>query len=166
LTPEKLTKLIAKMSVEERIAIAQRKTEALTYHLNAVLKIHENNAFVVYSKTIVGQVPASYAAYALKTLQDTLFQYEIIAICRLWDAPDLAKENITTVAKLISHQAVIEKLAAETASLWISKIDQPFALQQAGKTESDLRSTLSKIDEVCNSQIHSDLPLRFSSRWI
>lgn len=139
-------------SVDEKIAFARAKTKAVTYHLDEVIRIHENNAYVVYSKTISGQLQTSYAAHAFTTLQNTLINYELVSICRLWDAADPAKENILTIAGLLKNEDVILKLVNAERSNWPSRIDQKYAEERANGMDAKIRQTLASIDAINASQ--------------
>jgi hypothetical protein len=49
-----------------------------------------------------------------------MYQIEIVRLCAIWDGVDLDKENIPTVVALIDDEEIIEMLAEETRSHWVS----------------------------------------------
>src|SRR5262249_4621749 len=108
------------MSVPNRIMHAREKTARVIDHLMYLLELHENNAIIVYSDTLSSQIPRSYAANAFNVFQRGLHQFEIVRLCALWDRADLTRESIPTVIELVDSPEVIESLAQETASHWIS----------------------------------------------
>ncbi len=150
---------ITAMNTDDKIGRAKTKTQAATYHLDEVIRIHENNAFAIYSKTIVGQIPRSLAALAFETLQNTLFHYELVSICRLWDSCDPDKENIPTIARLIEGEDAIQKLVQAERSNWPN--EQNFANEQAIKLETKIRHTLASIKAIENGpELESIMNLR------
>src|SRR4030088_456144 len=61
---KKLHSQIEKMTIAERVALAQEKTRRVVDHLLYLLELHENNAIVLYSPTLSAQIPLSFAAHA------------------------------------------------------------------------------------------------------
>jgi hypothetical protein len=80
--------------------------------------MHEANAIVVYSPTLAGQIPHSFAAIAFNQFQRSMHWAEIVRVCALWDGEDRYKQNIPTVVKLIDDPAVETALVAETRAHW------------------------------------------------
>jgi hypothetical protein len=110
---------IKTLRLEERIAAAKRIMPHLVDHLRYLLALHENNAIIFYSPTLVSQIPVSNAANAFNVFQQGLYQFEIVRLCALWDSADLDKESIPTVIELIDDERIIDALALETESGWV-----------------------------------------------
>jgi hypothetical protein len=144
-------KWAAKLTIQERINQARAKTKALTYHLDEIIRIHENNAYVVYTKTISGQIGRSHAAHAFTTLQNTLLNYELVALCRLWDSSDPAKESILTIADLVEDNNVIAELARVERSNWPDPYDARRGEDRAKRLDKNLRDVLATINKIASS---------------
>jgi hypothetical protein len=112
----------SRMPIAERIHLAKEKTRRVVDHVHYLLELHENNAIVLYSPTLSGQIPMSFAANAFNVFQQGMHQIEIVRLCALWDGvdPEIKKENIPTIIELIDNPNVIETLAQETTSHWRS----------------------------------------------
>jgi AbiU2 len=110
--------MFEEMSLADRLAMAKAKTSRVLDHVLYLLKLHENNAIVVYSPTLSSQIPTSFAAHAFNVFQRGMHQIEIVRLCALWDRAEAEKENILTVIELIDHPDVIESLGQETATHW------------------------------------------------
>ena len=102
----------------ERIALAKAKMERVLDHFLYLLELHANNQFVVYSRTLSAQIRDSFAANAFNVFQRSMHQIEIVRLSALWDNADPDKENISTVAKLVDNEKVIEELAEQTRANW------------------------------------------------
>lgn len=96
-----------KWSVDQRIEAAKRVTDSVINHILHLMDVHENNAIVVYSDTLSRQIPTSFAANAFNVFQSTMFRYELIRLCALWDKPDddADTESIPTVQYWASQGA-------------------------------------------------------------
>jgi len=156
--------MFKKMSVSERVEIAKEKTKRIVHHLHYLLELHENNAIVLYSRTLSRQIPTSFAANAFNVFQQGMHQFEIVRLCALWDDVKQEKENIPTIIALIDHTDVIEALAQETASCQpvggevlnpspdpelraleahaFQQFNQEFAEQEAQKARHELRKAI------------------------
>ena len=110
--------MFEKLTTTERVKAAKERTRRVVDHALYLLELHENNAIVVYSPTLSGQIPISFAANAFNICQRGLHQFEIVRLCALWDRPEPEKENIPTIVELIDNPDVIEILAQETAAHW------------------------------------------------
>jgi hypothetical protein len=102
----------------ERIDLAKAKMVRVLDHFLYLVELHANNSFVVYSPTLVSQIPPSFAANAFNVFQRSMHQIEIVRLCALWDKADPDKESIPTVVELIDSEDIIDALAAETRSHW------------------------------------------------
>ena len=151
------------MSVPERVQIAKEKTRRVVDHLHYLLELHENNAIVLYTRTLSQQIPTSFAANAFNVFQQGMHQFEIVRLCALWDSVKRDKENIPTIIELIDHPDVIDALAQETASHHIGgevlnpssdpelraleeqafqRANEQFGQEQARKARGDLRKAI------------------------
>jgi hypothetical protein len=146
--------MFKKMPVPERVRIAKEKTKRVVDHLHYLLELHENNAIVLYTRTLSRQIPTSFAANAFRVFQQGMHQFEIVRLYALWDSAALEKENIPTIIKLINHPKVIEALAQETASHWQSRDDQQFGQQEAQKAREELRKAIDDSRAIIASPRH------------
>jgi hypothetical protein len=110
--------MFERLTVTQRIDLAKAKMAKVLDHFLYVIELHANNSFVVYSPTLVSQIPQSFAANAFNVFQRSMHQIEIVRLCAIWDTADPDKENIPTVVELIDSERIIESLAAETRSHW------------------------------------------------
>ena len=108
---------------DQRIEAAKRVTDSVINHILHLMDVHENNAIVVYSDTLSRQIPTSFAANAFNVFQSTMFRYELIRLCALWDKPDddADTESIPTIIELIDVPELIEALAAVNVQYWASQ---------------------------------------------
>jgi hypothetical protein len=111
---------IERLPRPERIKLAKAKMQRVLDHFLYLLELHANNSFVVFSPVLASQIPYSYAANAFRVFRRSMYQIEIVRLCALWDGVDLDKENIPTVVKLIDDDEIIEMLAEETRSHYMS----------------------------------------------
>jgi hypothetical protein len=174
------TPLFDKLSTADRIRAAKEKTERVVDHLLYLLALHENNAIVLYSPTLSSQIPTSRAANAFNVFQQGLHRIEIVRLCALWDTPDLAKENISTIIELVDHPEVIATLAEETSSHWrgmgarvypttddpdlqalaeeaIQRSNEEFGEQQAQKAGEELRKAIADSRAILSSPKHASI---------
>src|SRR5262245_32214698 len=135
------------MATVERVAAAKQKTDQVVDHLFQLIALHENNAVVVYSDALALQIPRSYAANAFNVFQQSLYRFEIVQLCALWDRawPDLSRESIPTILELIADANVIDALVEETRSAWtrwMLPVDP-----EDPKTDAALRESLARLNE-------------------
>src|SRR5262245_7022717 len=135
------------MATGERVEAAKQKTERVVDHLFQLIALHENNAVVVYSDALALQIPRSYAANAFNVFQQTLYHFEILRLCALWDRawPDLSRESIPTIVELIADANVIDALVDETRSAWtrwMLPVDP-----EDPTTDAALRESLARLNE-------------------
>jgi hypothetical protein len=114
----------------ERINLAKTKMEKVLDHFLYVLELHANNEFIVYTSTLSSQIPVSLAANAFNVFQRSMYEFEIVRLCALWDRAELPKENIPTVVELIDNDVIIDELAQETRAHWAN---EPVALLNPAK---------------------------------
>ena len=143
-------------------------------HFLYLLELHANNSFAVFSPVLASQIPYFYAANAFKVFQRSMYQIEIVRLCALWDSVDLDKENIPTIVKLIDDDEIIEMLAEEARSHYMSgaafgavdkerlaSIDQEFANEQTSKARTELKQAIADTRAVVGSaQLASIMNIR------
>jgi AbiU2 len=102
----------------QRIALAKAKMERVVDHFLYLLRLHENNAFIVYSPVLSSQIPESFAANAFNVFHRGSHQFEIVRLCALWDSPEADKESILTVVELIDSLCVLDMLSEDARQFW------------------------------------------------
>ena len=139
------------MDNKTRISSAKKKTLPLIGELTYLSQIHENNAVVLRSDTISKQIPPSRARSAYEALRRTMFEYEIVALCRIWDSSDPQKSSIPTIVNLISETEIIQQLASEKASFWL---DEPeYGRAQGELTKERLNCAIRSAKEIVDSSL-------------
>ncbi len=108
------------MTTAQRIAAAKATMTKVLDHFLYLLELHENTAIIVYSPHLSDQIPTSYAANAFNVFQSGMHRLEIIRLCALWDKAEREKECVPTVIKLIDNADVLNALADETRSHWVT----------------------------------------------
>src|SRR5262245_38289642 len=110
-----LPQMFKQMATVERVKAAKQKTERVADHLLQLIALHENNVIVVHSDALALQIQRSYAANAFNVFQQSLYRFEIVRLCALWDRawPDLSRESIPTIVELIADANVIDALVEE-----------------------------------------------------
>jgi len=168
---------IKRLPKPERIELAKAKMQRVLDHFLYLLELHANNSFAVFSPVLASQIPYFYAANAFKVFQRSMYQIEIVRLCALWDGVDLDKENIPTIVKLIDDDEIIEMLAEEARSHYMSgaafgavvnpdndpiiaaemdkerlaSIDQEFANEQTSKARTELKQAIADTRAVVGS---------------
>jgi HEPN superfamily AbiU2-like protein len=83
---------------------------------------------LTYTPTLSAQIPKSFAANAFNVFQLSMYHFEIVRLCALWDRAaerDIDKESIPTVVELIADEKIIEELGEEIRAL---HANQPIAI--------------------------------------
>jgi hypothetical protein len=142
---------MAKLSLSERIEAAKTKTAKVVDPLLYLIKLHENNALVLYSPLLSSQIPTSHAGHAFYAFQHGMHQIELVRLCALWDSVDLKKENVPTIIELIDQSDVLEALAKETAGHWEGKDDKEFGEQEAQEARTSLRKAIDDARAIMTS---------------
>ncbi len=160
---------------QTRIEMAKAKMKRLVGHLVYLIALHENNAFIVYSKTLSAQIPKSYAAHAFNLFREAMHQIEIVRMCAVWDKPGEDRDNIPTVTSLIDRDSIIDALAEETRVYYanmpphlfdlpddpaerafqieaVKRVNDKFGEEQATKARVALREAIAGTDAILNSQ--------------
>jgi hypothetical protein len=101
---------------QARIDLARAKMTKVLDRFLYLLELHANNAHVVYSPLLSSQISQSFAANAFNVFQRSMYQFEIVCLCALWDSADIDKQNIPTVIELVDNNSIIDTLADETRS--------------------------------------------------
>jgi hypothetical protein len=168
----------------QRIEFAKARIKRVVDHLLYSIEIHANNSFIVYSPTLSSQIPRSYAASAFNVFQRSIYQFEIVRLCSLWDRAEFEKENIPTVVEMIDDDAIIEMLADEARLPWdgngfglmnpssdpelrelekqaLIETDKQFGLQQAQRARVGLREVITEVRATLASpQLRSVMNIR------
>jgi hypothetical protein len=113
--------MFEKLRDGERIELAKAKIPKVLDHFLYLLELHANNAHIVYSPLLSSQIPPSFAANAFNVFQRSMYQFEIVRLCALWDSVDIDKANIPTVIELIDDDSIIDILAEETRIHWANE---------------------------------------------
>lgn len=158
-----------KKSVDERIALAKSRTEALVDHARAQIMLRESNNLVVYSPLLSSQVGRSYAAHAFNSFQQSMHSFEVIRLCALWDKSDRDTVSIPTVAELINSSEVLEALSDECYSHWANMsvnlfnehenlderviIEEIFRKEQEKRAREETKQTLDNLMEALTKVI-------------
>ncbi len=108
------------MTNHERLVAAKTCAEAVLDHARQVLRVHESNRLLVFSDQIARQIPVSYGAHTFNDLQESQYKYEILRLCALWDNASSDRQSIPTIIKLIDDHEIVEAVAEETKSGWMS----------------------------------------------
>ncbi len=111
----------ANLTAAQRIAMAKAKMAKVFDNARHLLALHCSNEIVVFSNSLSSQIPRSYAAHAFRIFQDSMFRFEVIRLCALWDKPDASSENIRTVVALVDDPDVFTQLFDERRQFWRSK---------------------------------------------
>lgn len=111
------------MDAKTRVDLARVKIKNVVDRISALLLISEQNALIVYSPLLAGQIPASRAGHAFNSFQHAMHGYEIVQLCALWDKPDhtLAHNSIPTVHALIDDDNVIDALVSDVSAHWCQR---------------------------------------------
>jgi HEPN superfamily AbiU2-like protein len=160
---------------QERIALAKAKMTRVLDDVLYLLELHANNAIVVHSPALSSQIPRSYAANAFVVFQRSMYQIEVVRLCALWDAADIAKENVPTVIELIDDDEIIEQLGDENLQHWsgsntpianlssepdlaalereaTAESERQFGREQAAKGKQELRQAIADSRAIIASQ--------------
>jgi hypothetical protein len=109
---------IDKLTCEQRIELAKEKMVKVIDHFVYLIMLHANNDFVVYSSALSSQIPTSFAANAFNVFVRSMYHFEVIRLCALWDSVELQKENIPTVVELVDDDSIIDTLAERAGLPW------------------------------------------------
>ena len=139
--------MFEQLTTSERVQAARAKAERVVDHLLYLLALHENNAIIVYSDTLVSQIPRSDAANAFNVFQEVMYRFEILRLCALWDRawPDLSRESIPTVLALIDNANVVEALVEETRASWTGA--SPVDPSEEPEADAAVRELLGRLSE-------------------
>jgi hypothetical protein len=174
-----------KFTLKQRIELARSKMIRVVDHFLYLIELHANNSYVVYSPTLSSQIPKSFAANAFNVFQRSMYHFEVVRLCAIWDGADSEKESIPSVVALIDDDAIIEILAEDAGRPWrdgggsglinppddplqreameqaVKQVDRQFGLQQAAKAKAGLREAISEVRAIVSSaQLESMMNLR------
>jgi hypothetical protein len=174
-----------KLTHKQRIELARSKMKRVVDHFLYLIELHANNSYVVYSPALSSQIPTSFAANAFNVFQRSMYHFEIVRLCAMWDGTDPQKENIPTVVDLIANDAIIEMLAEDAGRPWaggsggsfinlpddpehreaiaraIKQTDAQFAAQVTARAKLQLTEVISDVRSILSStQLESVMNLR------
>ena len=118
MTIESGVKRVLRLSTEEWVEAARRKSEALSGFVTALIQTHANNRELVYSRRLSDMLGPSYAAHALNDLQKSSFSMELTRLCALWDSPSPDRVSLPTLMCLIADPQVVQRLERDHAAGW------------------------------------------------
>src|SRR5262245_43119054 len=138
--------MFKQMATVERVEAGTQKTERVAVHLLQFVALHENNAIVVHSDALPLQIPRSYAANAFNVFQQSLYRFEIVRLCALWDRawPDLSRESIPTIVELIADANVIDYMVEDRLSIWTTGM---LPVDPEDPKTDALRESLTRLNE-------------------
>lgn len=112
--------VISEMEARSRVERARIKIKKVADRISALLLVAEQNALIVYSPQLAGQIPPSSAGHAFNSFQRAMHGYEIVQLCSFWDMPraELAENGIPTVFALIDDDDVVRELCDDVRNLW------------------------------------------------
>src|SRR5262249_49641021 len=102
------------MATADRVSLAKTRTEKVVEHFRHLITVHETNRIVLFSDILSRQIPASRAANAFNIFRDSLYRFEIVRLCTLWDGPGSDRESIPTVFALLDCRRVRRMIAEDT----------------------------------------------------
>lgn len=143
------------LSVDDRIAAADLKTDKLVNLLIEIIGLNQTNAIVTYSDRLSGQIGRSFAANAFNQSQRALLLYEVLRLCALWDKPDENTFSIPTVIALISNPDVQQRLNDDYRSSW--KHEPAFADEQSAKHSTLIKEAIDTASKVQSGSKLADL---------
>ena len=169
-----------KLSHAARVELAKAQVSKLTERVVEVVNLAAVCDHFVYSNSLSGQIPRSYAGHAYEVTQQALFRQLIIRIIALWEKPELNSVSIPTVTSLINSDEIISGLQAEhfqahagqiivnlnpSKDLEIEaaiesaiKIDQNnFATSRANQAAVELRQCIEKVKEVTEDATYKSI---------
>lgn len=112
------------LSDEERIQRAQTLTQKLVDHVVSLLASAENNAVVLYTDRLSGQIPRSFAANAFNELQRSMHFYFLVRLSAVWDKQSPDRESLPTLASLVDKPSIREHFA-KTAYNYNANMAEP-----------------------------------------
>lgn len=130
---------ITKMPASERASLAALRIRGVVDRISGLLALAEQNAPIVYSPLLSGQIPPSRAGHAFNVFQKAMHGFEIVQLCALWDKPDqeLAHNSIPTVHALIDDDAVVKILVRNVEGGWPDDEGDPDLLAYLKATRSE-----------------------------
>lgn len=122
---------IARLSPAQRLQKAREKSSRLVDHITELVRVHESNRIVIYTDTLARQIPRSLAANAYNDFKNSLFYFEVIRLCALWDRCKEDRESIPTVITLLDDATVQSLVERRIENDWTTHPVETFGKQQA-----------------------------------
>jgi hypothetical protein len=136
----------------ERIALAKAKIEEVLWHAIELAALRANNDIVVFSPMLAEQITRSYAANAFNVFQHSMYSYEIVRLCALWDRAGRDRNSIPTVVALIERPTIVEALVAETRAHWQMIRSSNITSAHPEANEAELEAVTMIQDQLCSDQ--------------
>lgn len=152
------------MTVRARVELAKVKIANVVNRISGLLAVAEQNALIVYSPLLSGQIPPSTAGHAFNAFQKAMHSYEIIQLSALWDKPDgsLAHNSIPIVHALVDDDAVIEQVVENVRRFWpslpaddaLAEYHRQTGDEEAGKALAALTQLRGEIPVILTSSLY------------
>lgn len=162
--PRNAADAVASMTAAARIELAEIKITKVVNRISALLALAEQNALIVYSPTLSGQIPPSTAGHAFNVFQKAMHSYEIVQLCALWDKPDatLAHNSIPVVHALIDDDVVMNQLIENVRRCWpslpvnddLAEYHRQTGDEEAEKAQTALFQLRGEIPGILTSSLH------------
>jgi hypothetical protein len=124
-----------RLTASERIDLAQTTIGRVLDHFLYLLELHANNLFVVYSPTLVSQIPPLSRQTPSMCFSGVCIRSKLFAYARSGIKLTLTR-RASTVVKLIDTEEIIEMLADAVSS----GVKSPFARRSSTRNAANKRS--------------------------
>ena len=159
------------LSDDERIERAASKQNHIQQHLTASIYLYENNRIFVFDTDFDKRVPESFARHTFNIAKQTLVKSHFLQICKLWDKPDVDRDSLPTVGKLLDSPAVLsrqEQLQIERArssrkiadfarNTWMIEESEKNSLKVAAERRAGLEEANDETQKLASSKLINDL---------
>lgn len=108
----------ANRTTEDRVSRAQESTNRIVEHVDHLVRLHEANRIILYQDTLSRQIGRSRATRAFNLLQDSLYKFEIIRLCAVWEKAGVGRDSIPTIINLVDDRKVRKVLATNEFDRW------------------------------------------------
>lgn len=131
-------KSIDDLTAEDRLAKAKEKTSELGQSLIALIHLHESNKIVTYGRRLANQIEGQpHAVTGYNTVRHSLFSFEIVRLCSLWDGASLDRVSIPTIVELVRPEDVQILIAAEIRSEMLQQHETSRLVNPEGGSAAD-----------------------------
>jgi hypothetical protein len=135
------------LSPAERIFAATQRLQSAQFLMLEVIRLNEQTRSVYKRSSLKAQVGTGPACRALETLMGTVGGFEIVQVCRLWEAVDPGGFSLPTLASLLKDEEVLQLLRGQlTETLLIDYEYGPPRLEQAESRIQRLGEALKTVE--------------------